>query len=372
MLRVQKIQWLGWRVEEGFFTPRNGTAMSRTAKSASKNLTILDVAREAGVSFGTVSRVLNEDKHVREETRERVQRAIGRLGFVANRHARILAGGKSGTVGVLVPDLGTEYIGEIMRGADAELALGGYGIILYTTHRNAKREAEYVAVCLQGMVDGLLLVLPRNPSDFVGSLIRRKFPFVFIDHQGFGKDSASVSAANWQGAYEATEYLIGLGHRRIGFITGWADLKAAQDRLKGYQAALRTNHISEDPGFIYEGTFSQPDGCQAGLKFLGLKNPPTAVFASNDMMAMGVMDAARERGLKVPDDLSVVGFDDIYLASQVRPAISTVRQPLEKMGRVAAQMLLEIIRNPGARKDNLELPTELVVRDSCRAINDAK
>ncbi len=344
--------------------------MSWTAKSSSNNLTILDVAREAGVSFGTVSRVLNEDKHVRVETRERVQRAIDRLGFVANRHARILAGGKSGTVGVLVPDLGTEYIGEIMRGADAELALGGYGIILYTTHRVAKKEAEYVAVCLQGMADGLLLVLPRNPSDFVGTLVKRKFPFVFIDHQGFGKDSASVSAANWQGAYEATEYLIRLGHRRIGFITGWADLKAAQDRLKGFQAALRTNHVPEDPELIFEGTFAQLDGYHGELKFLRGRNPPTAVFASNDMMAMGVIDAARENGLRVPEDISVVGFDDIYLASQVRPAITTVRQPLEKMGRVAAQMLLEIMRNPGNRKDNLELPTDLVIRNSCRAIGE--
>jgi LacI family transcriptional regulator len=259
-----------------------------------------------------------------------------------------------------------------MRGADAELALGGYGIILYTTHRVAKKEAEYVATCLQGMADGLLLVLPRNPSDFVGTLVRRKFPFVFIDHQGIGKESASVSAANWQGAYEATEYLIRLGHRRIGFITGWADLKGAQDRLQGYLAALRTNHISEDPELIFEGTFAQPDGYHGGLKFFSLKNPPTAVFASNDMMAMGVIDAARERVLRVPEDISVVGFDDIYLAAQVRPAITTVRQPLEQMGRVAAQMLLENLRNPGSRKDRIELPTELVIRDSCRAINESK
>jgi LacI family transcriptional regulator len=345
--------------------------MSRTSNHSSENITILDVAREAGVSSGTVSRVLNEDKHVREATRERVQHAIDRLGFVANRHARILAGGKSGTVGVLVPDLGTEYIGEIMRGADAELALGGYGIILYTTHRVAKKEAEYVATCLQGMADGLLLVLPRNPSDFVGTLVRRKFPFVFIDHQGIGKESASVSAANWQGAYEATEYLIRLGHRRIGFITGWPDLKAAQDRLKGFQSALRTNHIAEDAELIIEGTFAQPDGYQGGVKFLSMKNPPTAVFASNDMMAMGVIDAARERGLGVPEDISVVGFDDIYLSAQVRPAITTVRQPLETMGRVAAQMLLDILRDPGRKKENIELPTELVIRDSCRTIRES-
>jgi LacI family transcriptional regulator len=341
--------------------------MSRLSNRSSEHITILDVAKEAGVSFGTVSRVLNEDKHVKAETRERVLRAIARLGFVANRQARILAGGKSGTVGVLVPDLGTEYIGEIMRGADAELALGGYGLILYTTHRIAKKEADYVATCLQGMADGLLLVLPRNPSDFVGTLARRKFPFVFIDHQGTGKDSASVSAANWQGAYEATEYLIGLGHRRIGFITGWVDLKAAQDRLQGFQSALRINHIAEDAELIFEGTFAQPDGYNGGLHLLSLKNPPTAVFASNDVMAMGVMDAVRERGLRVPEDISVVGYDDISQSAHVHPALTTVRQPLEKMGRVAAQMLLEMLRNPGRKKDRVELPTELMIRDSCRA-----
>jgi LacI family transcriptional regulator len=341
--------------------------MSRLSNRSSEHITILDVAKEAGVSFGTVSRVLNEDKHVKAETRERVLRAIARLGFVANRQARILAGGKSGTVGVLVPDLGTEYIGEIMRGADAELALGGYGLILYTTHRIAKKEADYVATCLQGMADGLLLVLPRNPSDFVSTLARRKFPFVFIDHQGTGKDSASVSAANWQGAYEATEYLIGLGHRRIGFITGWVDLKAAQDRLQGFQSALRINHIAEDAELIFEGTFAQPDGYNGGLHLLSLKNPPTAVFASNDVMAMGVMDAVRERGLRVPEDISVVGYDDISQSAHVHPALTTVRQPLEKMGRVAAQMLLEMLRNPGRKKDRVELPTELMIRDSCRA-----
>jgi LacI family transcriptional regulator len=345
--------------------------MSRTSSRPSENITILDVAKEAGVSFGTISRVLNEDKHVKAETRERVLRAIDRLGFVANRQARILAGGKSGTVGVLVPDLGTEYIGEIMRGADAELALGGYGIILYTTHRIAKKEADYVAACLQGMADGLLLVLPRNPSDFVGTLVRRKFPFMFIDHQGTGKDSASVSAANWQGAYEATEYLIGLGHKRIGFITGWVDLKPAQDRLKGFQSALRTNHIAEDAELILEGTFAQPDGYHAGLHFLSLKNPPTAVFASNDVMAMGVMDAVRERGLSVPEDVSVVGFDDIYQSAHVHPALTTVRQPLEKMGCVASQMLLEIMRNPEGKRERIELPTELVIRDSCRAVRES-
>ncbi|MGB7537194.1 MAG: LacI family DNA-binding transcriptional regulator [Anaerolineales bacterium] len=342
--------------------------MARTARRSHEKITILDVAKKAGVSFGTVSRVLNDDVHVKPETRKRVLEAIDRLGFVANRHARILAGGKAGTIGVLVPDLGSEYIAEIMRGVDAEIGLAGRDLILYTTHRDPKKEAAYVATCLDGMADGMLLVLPRNPSDFVPRFVKRKFPFVLIDHQGAGKDTAAVGVANRQGGYNATEYLIGLGHRRIGFITGWKDVEAAQNRLKGYQAALRTHRIAEDPDLIFEGTFAQADGYNGGHHFLKLNNPPTAVFASNDVMAMGVMDAAREHNLRIPEDLSVIGFDDSRQASDLHPALTTVRQPLEKMGRVASQMLLEMLRNPGARIDRIELPAELVIRDSCSKV----
>jgi len=332
-----------------------------------RKVTIVDVAAEAGVSFGTVSRVINNDVHVRPETRERVLKAMERLGFVANRQARSLAGGRTNTIGLLVPDVGTGYIGEIIRGIDAELTLRGMDLIIYTTHRTASKEAGYVANLATGMVDGLLLVLPRNPADYVGTLTQRNFPFVLIDHQGTGQECPAVGATNWQGAYEATEYLIKLGHRRIGFITGWMDLGCAQDRLEGYRAALRTNHIPEAPELIYEGTFAQPDGYMGASAFLDLPDPPTAIFASNDVMAMGVMDAVRNRGLRVPDDISVLGFDDIPQAALVRPALTTVQQPLEKMGRVAAQMLLDRLQNPARTIERIELPTRLIVRESCQA-----
>lgn len=332
----------------------------------SSKVTIIDVANEAGVSFGTVSRVINNDVHVKDETRERVLQAMDRLGFVANRQARSLAGGKSNSIGVLVPDLGTGYIGEIIRGIDAELTLTDLDLILYTTHRTASKEANYVANLAKGMVDGLLLVLPRNPSDFIGTLTERNFPFVLIDHQGTGRDCPAVGATNWQGAYNATEYLIKLGHERIGFITGSMDLGCAVDRLEGYRSALRTHHLSDAPELIYEGTFFQPDGFAGASALLDLPMPPTAIFASNDVMAMGVMDAVRDRGLRVPADISIVGFDDIPQASLIRPALTTVNQPLEKMGRVATQMLLDMLRQPEEKAGRIELPTELIIRDSCQ------
>ncbi len=337
------------------------------ARNSGSKVTIVDVAAESGVSFGTVSRVINNDKHVRKETRERVLQTMQRLGFVANKQARSLAGGRSNSIGVLVPDLGTGYIGEIIRGIDAELSLSGIDLILYTTHRTASKEANYVANLATGMVDGLLLVLPRSPADFIHDLTQRNFPFVLIDHQGIGKDCPAVGATNWQGGFTATEYLIKLGHQRIGFITGWMDLGCALDRLEGYRSALRTYHIPDQPDLIYEGTFFQPDGFAGASKMLDLPEPPTAIFASNDVMAMGVMDAVRERGLRVPEDVSVIGFDDIPQASLIRPTLTTINQPLEKMGRVAAQMLLDLLHQPEKKAERIELPTQLVVRESCSA-----
>jgi LacI family transcriptional regulator len=309
--------------------------------------------------------VINDDVHVKKETRERVLNTMQRLGFVANRQARSLAGGKSHSIGVLVPDLGTGYIGEIIRGIDAELSLTDLDLILYTTHRTASKEASYVANLAQGMVDGLLLVLPRSPVDFIGNLTQRKFPFVLIDHQGAGRDCPAVGATNWQGAYNATEYLIKLGHVRIGFITGSMDLGCSGDRLDGYRSALRTHHIPFAPELVYEGDFQQLDGYAGTQALLDVPVPPTAIFASNDVMAMGVMDAVRSRGLRVPEDVSVIGFDDIPQSSMVHPALTTVNQPLEKMGRVATQKLLDLLQKPNSEAERIELPTELIIRDSC-------
>ena len=327
-------------------------------------ITIVDVAKQAGVSFGTVSRVINNDVHVKKETRERVIETMERLGFVANRQARSLAGGKSNSIGVLVPDLGTVYIGEIIRGIDAELSLTDLDLILYTTHRTASKETNYVTNLATGMVDGLLLVLPRSPADFIGNLTQSKFPFVLIDHQGAGRDCPAVGATNWQGGYNATEYLVNLGHTRIGFITGSMDLGCAVDRLDGYRSALRTYHIPYVPDFIYEGKFFQPDGYAGAQRLLDLPNPPTAIFASNDVMAMGAMDVIRHRGLRIPDDISIVGFDNIPQAAMVYPPLTTVQQPLEQMGRVATQVLLGMLKNPEKKFTRLELPTELIVRSS--------
>ncbi len=334
--------------------------------TVSSSITIFEVAAQAGVSYGTVSRVLNNDPHVRVETRERVNKVIQELGYVVNRQARSLAGGKTRIIGILVPDLGTGYIGEVIQGIDTELQLAGYDLMLYTTHRTPVLEANYVANLAQGMVDGLILVLPRNPEDYIGTLKARRYPFVLVDHQGSGDQCPAVNASNWQGAYNATEYLIQLGHKRIGFITGWMDLGSSVDRLEGYKSALWAHHIPYAEELVRESTFRQLDGYNCAVELLNQPDPPTAIFAANDVMAFGAMDAIREQGKRIPEDVSLMGFDDIPQSSIIHPALTTVRQPLRNMGSIAVQLLLDVLKTPSAPFKRIELPTGLVVRESCQ------
>jgi LacI family transcriptional regulator len=242
--------------------------------------------------------------------------------------------------------------------------------MLYTTHRRKTKEATYVATLTRGMADGLLLVLPRNPEAYLESLRQRRFPYVLVDHQGIDDTGPAVGATNWQGAYDATRHLIELGHQRIGFVTGTLDRGCARDRLAGYQAALVEQGLTPDPQLIQEGDFFQPRGYACAQALLALPQPPTAIFASNDVSAFGVMEAVRDRGRRIPDDISIVGFDDIPQAAQVNPPLTTVRQPLEQMGRTAARMLLEIMDDPSHPAQRLQLATELVVRRSTRSVKD--
>jgi LacI family transcriptional regulator len=329
-----------------------------------KSATIVDVARVAGVSYTTVSRVINNSEHVKLEKRERVLKAMAKLGFSVNQQARSLRGGRSNTIGLLVRDLGTGYVGELVHGIDAVLDEAGYDLMLHTTHRGKSKEAAYVATLTRGLADGLLLILPRNPEAYIESLRNRRFPFVLIDHQGIDDRGPAVGATNRQGGLDACRHLIRLGHHRIGFITGHPEMGCSQDRLAGHTAALTEAGLSIDPDLIREGDFHQPRGYSAASELLALPDPPTAIFAANDVSAFGVMEAVRDQGKRIPNDISIVGFDDIPQAGQVHPPLTTVRQPLEAMGRTAARMLLELLADPERRPERVELPTELIVRDS--------
>ncbi len=337
----------------------------RTAERA----TIIDVAKEANVSFATVSRVVNGKGYVSAATRERVLQAMTRTGYVVNRQARALAGGRRQVIGLLVPDLDTSYIGEILRGIDEELAANSYDLMLYTTHRRKTRESIFAASLTQGMTDGLLMVLPVDPGAYLESFRRREFPCVLIDHAALDGKGPSVRATNWQGAFDATTYLIALGHRRIGFITGNQEMGCSRDRLSGYREALRAAGLPADETLVREGDFHAPLAYERTRELLALAEPPTAIFAANDVSALGVMDAARDAGLRIPDHISVIGFDDIPGAVSANPPLTTVRQPLREMGKRATRMLFERIDDPRRDSERIELPTELIVRATCRSIS---
>lgn len=332
-----------------------------------REITIIDVADVAGVSYATVSRVLNNKEHVTPEKRERVLRAMAQLGYVANTQARSLAGGASHVIGLMVNYLSSAYVVEIMRGVDKALQANQYDLVLYSTHTQKTRESTYVTRLTHHLADGLLLILPQQTQTYLDALRKRRFPHVLVDYLSDGADAPSVATTNVRGAYDAVTYLLQLGHRRIGFITGDLQTGCAQQRLEGYKAALKDYGVVEEPEFIREGMFFQPEGYQCTHQLLGLSNPPTAIFASNDSMAFGVMEAARERGLRLPEDLSIVGFDDIPQAVHVHPQLTTVHQPLEEMGERAAFLLLHYLKNPDAAIEHIELPTTLIRRESCQA-----
>lgn len=332
------------------------------------SITILDVAREAGVSYSTVSRVLSGYEFVKETTRQRVLEAVERLGYVVNQQARSLAGGKSQIIGLLVPAIDNSYIGEIARGIDEELSKLDYDLMLYTTHRNNGKESVYALKLTKGLADGLLLIVPLITTAYIDVLKEQNFPYVLIDQTDPTNTSSVVDCTNWQGAYDATCYLIELGHTRIGFITGLMGLNSAGERLEGYRAALRDNSLPYDPDLIQEGDFLRDKGYSAAQTLLALPQLPTAIFASNDISAFGAMEAIRNQGLRIPEDVSIIGFDDIPQSAMTFPQLTTVRQPLDQIGRVAARMLVDQIENVNHSPRRVTLATRLIIRESCQSL----
>jgi len=338
-------------------------------QTASKRSTIAEIAAKAGVSVPTVSRVLNNRPDVAPETRGRVERVIKESGFIRSRVRNALKE-SSGIIDMLVPDLTNLYSVEIVRGVEEVMERTELRLALSLTHDSVQFEQRWLAKVIDGATDGAILVLAHGQSNRLDMLLRNSIPFVVVDHRGeLGADVPSVGATNWLGGRMATEYLLSLGHRRIAIISGDAALPCSRDRVAGYRAALEDAGILVDPALIRPGAFAQQTGYEQTCALLDLPEPPTAIFAGSDTQAMGVYAALRVRGLTVPDSMSVVGFDDVPIASIITPALTTVRQPLVEMGRVATTMLLRLIAEEPLDSKRVELTTTLIVRDSCAPLH---
>jgi LacI family transcriptional regulator len=330
-------------------------------------ITIHDVARAAGVSVSTVSRVLNDKDDVAPETYRRVRQVIQEMGYTSSLAARSMRSRRTNVIGLIVPDVADSFSIQVMKGVNQAIFELDYDLIIYTSGSIKKRSAaereQYFVSLLNGSItDGVVIVTPAATSFSTAA------PVVTIDPNSECPECLTIIAANHAGAMAAMEYLIDLGHRRIGFISGRPDLQSAQERLHGYQDALRQANIPLDPDLIASGDFSIETSRLCARELLSLSNPPTAIFAANDQSAIGTIETARGMGLRVPDDLSVVGFDNIPEATHSNPLLTTVDQFIDRMGRVAAEKLVGMIQGEALEGDSYRMPTQLIVRDSCQAV----
>ncbi len=337
--------------------------MEQSKKSRPKKVTIVDVAKTAGVSHATVSRVLNNQGYIGEQTRLKVMDVVERLGYVANAPARSLAGANSYLLGMMVSEFYGNYVGELSRSVDLELSKSGYNLAIFPTHGYLEKETWYVNRIINGLVDGLIIMLPQNLNEYLPLLKAQHIPYVLFDSERADPDSATISTTNWQGAYDATQYLISLGHRRIGHILGLETRLSSAERLEGYHAALLDADIPVDPDLLQPGFFRTDMGYEATRKLLALSNPPTAIFAANDASAFGALKAAEELGMQVPTDLSVIGFDGQEKAELAN--LTTIHVPIALVGRLAARALIDLVKNPDAVPQRVTVATSLTIRKSC-------
>ncbi|MFQ5854451.1 MAG: LacI family DNA-binding transcriptional regulator [Anaerolineae bacterium] len=330
-------------------------------------ITIGDIAKQAGVSKTTVSRVLNNKSDVAPATRERIMRIIEQTDYIPNAVATGLAKGQSRLLGMLVPALSWPWVLAILRGIAEQVERTPYDVILYTLSSHERNEEFFTQTLPNGLVAGLILILPPAGLEHVGKLHRSGFPIVLIDDRGSHPGFPSVGVTDRRGACEATRHFLQLGHRRIGFVNGPPDYGCCRDRLDGYRAALEEAGISFSEELIAEGDFSEAGGAAAIQRWFDAPQFPSAVFVANDLMAFGILRALAQRNVRVPQDVAVVGFDDIPASAYTHPPLTTVRQPMYLMGKTAVEMLLEQVETGTLQQTRVELTTELVVRESCGA-----
>ncbi|MEV1006021.1 LacI family DNA-binding transcriptional regulator [Streptomyces sp. NPDC049881] len=330
--------------------------------SAERKVTITAIAREAGVSVPTVSRVVNGRSDVAPETRAKVEELLRQYGYRRRAHA---PGDRAALLDLVFNDLDSPWAVEIIRGVEEVAHDAGVGTVVSAIHDRAGAAQQWMTNLRARASDGVIMVTSVLEPGLHKELHRLGVPLVVVDPAGSpALDAPTVGATNWAGGLAATEHLLGLGHRRIGFIAGPPRLLCSRARLDGYRAALESAGVPVDERLTVPGDFYHESGFHGCGRLMDLDEPPTAVFAASDQMAMGAIEALRQRGLRVPQDVSVVGFDDLPEMRWSAPPLTTVRQPLAEMGKVAARTVLRQARGEELDSPRLELATELVVRAS--------
>ncbi|WP_322801451.1 LacI family DNA-binding transcriptional regulator [Thermoflexus sp.] len=333
-------------------------------RRASRRVSIKDIARKAGVSHSTVSRALRGSPLVNPRTAERIRRLAARMGYVPNAAARSLVTTRTSIIGLVITTLADPFLAEIVRGVEEVALEAGYRLFLATSNADPEREMAAVRALAESRVEGVIVASSRVGDLYLPHLEALGVPIVLINNQREEPFIYSVASDSRQGAVEAVSYLVRLGHTRIAYIAGPPTARSNRERLAGYQEAMAQAGLSVDPAWIVEGN-GRPEGGEWGIRrLLEVPRRPTAVFCYNDMTAIGALRAARAAGLRVPEDLSIIGFDDILFAAYTEPPLTTVAQPKYEMGRTAMSVLLRLLQ--GERTPaHLRLPCRLVERASC-------
>ena len=328
-----------------------------------KKATVYTVAKHAGVSIATVSRSLAGNHKVSPGTRQRVMQAIDDLNFEPNPSARRLAYMKTETIALVFPDISGPFYSTVIRGVEQEAGRHNHNVLIYGTH--GKESSGRYLRTLTSKVDGLIIMARSVDEDSLWSLERQGVPFVLLGQSNGQLQCSTIAVDNEAGAYKATAHLLGHGHQRIGILTGPENSPDNRGRLQGYKRALLHAGISLQQNMVVPGNFEYEGGQIAIHKLLEGNSPPTAVLAANDEMAIGAMDAAQYRSLRVPEDLAVIGFDDIQMSALTRPSLTTVRQPMQLLGEAAVTLLFDRLQNSNGLPRHEVLDTKLVIRQSC-------
>lgn len=328
-------------------------------------VTIRDVARKAGVSIATVSRVFNGSSRVSDESSRSVRAAAKRLDYWPHGGARSLTTSHTHAIGVLLPDLFGDFFSEVIRGIDRAAREQNFQILVSSSHADTE-EMLAAARFMQGRIDGLIAMVPDKGSATAIRRIARRFPVVLLNPRFDVAGCSTISIANFEGARAAVVHLTQQGHRRIAILKGPTGNVDAEERLRGYQQALRDAGLRPDPKLELEGDFSQVGGHRCAAALLQLAPRPTAVFAANDYMAVGLLSALRDAHLEVPRDLAVAGFDDIAISRYLNPPLTTVRVDAQELGQRATLALITSMQAPSRQSPaHTVLPAALVVRVSC-------
>ena len=326
--------------------------------------TIREVAETAGVSYATVSHVINNTRLVSPETRERVLAAMDALNYRPNALARSLRQGKTNTIGLVLPDSANPFFAEISRGIEDEAFKKGYSVFLCNTELDIKRELFYVDVLSKKQVDGIIFVAAGDQADSLDYLLQRNMPVVMIDRNVPNVEGDAVLTDHQLGGYLATRHLLDLGHTRIACIAGPSSITPSAERIIGYRNALEEAGLPFEEKLVIRGDYHAQSGMDITRSLLRMNPRPTAVFALNDLMAIGALRAVAEAGYSVPKDLAVIGYDDLEIARFTNPPLTTIAQPKKEIGAQAVNLLVDRMSRKSRPPSRLVLAPELIVRRS--------